>query len=326
VKAFEYASARDLREAVSLLGEKKGKARVIAGGTDLITQLKGRLAEPDRVVNLKTIPGLERIEAGAEGLRLGALVHLTELAAHPEVLKTWRAIAEGAGASATPQIRNAGTLGGNLCQRPRCWYFRNPDFRCRKKGGTECFALEGENKYHAIFGGDDCRVVHPSDMAPPLVAFESKVTLQSPAGERTIPLEEFFTLPEVDVTRENVLEGDEVVSGIRVPRPPAGTRSAYFKVREKSSFDFALVSCAAALSFEGTVCTRARVVLGGVAPVPWRCPEAEAILTGHAVVNALAERAAVAALAPASPLSKNRYKVAMARGVLRRLLTTLARG
>ena len=325
MKAFEYASARDLKEAVALLGERKGKARVLAGGTDLLTQMKERIAEPDRVVNIKEIPGLDRIEAGTAGLRLGALVPLSEIASHAGIRKTWRAVAEGAGAAATPQIRNAGTLGGNLCQRPRCWYFRSEDFHCLKKGGTECFAAEGENKYHAIFGSGGCHIVHPSDTAPALVAFESTITIESRAGERTMPLETFFTPPDRDVTRENLLESDEVVSSIQAPPPPAGTRSTYLKIREKASFDFALVSCAAALTFAGGVCTRARIVLGGVAPIPWRCAEAEAVLAGHAVEEALASRAAEAALAHAVPLSKNRYKIPMVKAAIRRVLTTLAR-
>ncbi len=325
MKAFEYASARDLKEAVALLGEKPGKARVLAGGTDLLTQMQERIAAPERVVNIKESPGLGRIEAAVSGLRLGALVPLSEIAAHAEIRKTWRAVAEGAGAAATPQIRNAGTLGGNLCQRPRCWYFRSEDFHCLKKGGSECFAAEGENKYHAIFGSGGCHIVHPSDTAPTLVAFESTVTIQSRAGERTMPLEKFFTLPDRDVTRENVLGSDEIVSSIQVPAPPAGTRSAYLKIREKTSFDFALTSCAAALTFAGGVCTRARIVLGGVAPIPWRCVEAEALLAGHAVDEGLASRAAEAALARAVPLSKNRYKLPLAKATLRRVLRGLAR-
>ena len=324
MKPFEYASARSLKEAVSLLGEKPGKARVIAGGTDLIPQMKERLAEPDRLVNLKTIPGLDRIGVDKKGLRLGALALLAEIADHPEVLLHWRALAQGAGAAATPQIRNAGTVGGNLCQRPRCWYYRSEEFRCLKKGGETCFALEGENKYHAIFGGDDCRIVHPSDTAPALVAFEAFGTIHSPAGERTVPLEKFFTLPAADVSRENVLGEDEILSGVEVPRPPEGTRSLYYKVREKSSFDFALVSCAAALTFDGKTCTRARLVLGGVAPIPWRCAGAEAILAGHPADPGRITRAADAALSGAAPLSGNRYKVSMAKGIVRRVLATLA--
>jgi xanthine dehydrogenase YagS FAD-binding subunit len=325
MKPFEYAGARSLKEAGALLREKPGKARIIAGGTDLIPQMRERIAEPDRLVSLQRIPGLDRIEIDAKGLRAGALVPLADIAAHPGILDAWLGLAEGAGSAATPQIRNAGTLGGNICQRPRCWYFRSEDFRCLKKGGETCFAQEGENKYHAIFGGEDCRIVHPSDTAPALVAFEASAVVHAAAGERTVPLEKFFTLPSVDVSRENVLRDDEILSGVRVPRPPSGTRSAYLKIREKSSFDFALVSCAAALTFDGKACTRARLVLGGVAPVPWRCMGAEAILTGQPLDAPLINRAAEAALTGAAPLSRNRYKIALAKGVIRRLLMNLSR-
>jgi xanthine dehydrogenase YagS FAD-binding subunit len=323
MKAFEYASARSLKEAVSLLREKAGKARVLAGGTDLVPQMKERIAEPERLVDLQGVPGLNRIDSGGGELRLGALVSLAEIAEHPEIASVWRALSQGAGAAASPQIRNAGTLGGNLCQRPRCWYYRSEDFLCRKKGGDTCFALEGENKYHAIFGGDECRIVHPSDTAPALVAFGSTAAIQSPSGERRLPLAEFFAMPSADVTRENVLRDDEILSAIQVPKPSAGTRSAYLKIREKASFDFALVSCAAVLTFAGPTCERARIVLGGVAPVPWRCPEAEEILAGQALDPARLARCAEAALAGAAPLSKNRYKVALAKAAVRRVLDGL---
>jgi xanthine dehydrogenase YagS FAD-binding subunit len=186
--------------------------------------------------------------------------------------------------------------------------------------------MDGENKFHAILGGDPCWIVHPSDTAPALAAFEASAALQTAAGEKTVPLEKFFALPAADVSRENVLGEDEILSEVRVPLPPAGTRSAYLKIREKSSFDFALVSCAAALTFEGKTCARARIVLGGVAPVPWRCAGAEAVLAGQPLDDARITRAADAALEAAAPLSHNRYKVALAKAALRRLLATLSRG
>ncbi len=321
---FEYASAQSLDEAVALLRERKGRARVIAGGTDLIPQMKTGVAEPERLVDLKGIPGLDRVEITPEGLRLGALVPLAEIAAHPGILESHAALAQGASAAASPQIRNAGTLGGNLCQRPRCWYFRNQDFHCRKKGGSECFALEGENKYHAIFGGDDCRIVHPSDTAPALVAYGAAATLRSPRGERRVPLEDFFVLPSVDVRWENILENDEILVSVFAPTPPPGTRASYTKIRERASFVFALASVAAILTFEGATCSRARIVLGGVAPIPWRCQAAESVIVGYSLDEALIARAAHAALEGAAPLSKNRYKLAMVKGVLRRSLTCLA--
>ncbi len=324
MNAFELAQPRSLEEAMGLLREKKGKARVLAGGTDLIPLAQERVIEPERLVSLRGVEGLDRIEIDEKALRLGALVTLVDLASDPRIRSGWPALSEGAGAAASPQIRNAGTVGGNLCQRPRCWYFRNEDYRCRKKGGEEGFALEGENKYHAIFVGEECRIVHPSDTAPALIAFEATAAIASRSGTRTIRLEEFFSLPSVDIARENILGPDEILTEVRVPRPPAGTRSAYVKIREKESFDFALASCAAVLTFEGTTCTKARIVLGGVAPVPWRCPEAEKVLTGHPIDEALAVRAADAAVSGATPLAKNRYKVTLARNLVRRTLIGLA--
>jgi xanthine dehydrogenase YagS FAD-binding subunit len=320
VKAFSYANPTSLDEAAALLAQDQQPAQILAGGTDLVTQLKEGLTHPDLVVSLRAIEGLDRIEASEDGLRLGAMAPLAEIASHDAIRERWTVLAEGAAAAATPQIRNAGTLGGNLCQRPRCWYYRSEDFYCRKKGGQECFALEGENKYHAIFGGDECCAVHPSDTAPALVALEATVILRSSRGEKEIAMEEFFALPSRDVTRENVLESDEILSEVRVPTLLPGTRSGYLKIREKASFDFALVSCAAVLTLEGTLCTRARIVLGGVAPIPWRCREAEKILEGRAPDAALIARAADEALRTATPLSKNRYKVPMARAAIRRNL------
>ena len=320
---FEFARAESLDEAVALLREKKGRARVIAGGTDLIPQMRTGVAEPERLVDLKGIPSLDRLEASAQGLRLGALVSLTEIAEHPGIRDAYAALAQGAASAASPQIRNAGTLGGNLCQRPRCWYFRNQDFHCRKKGGSECFALQGENQYHAIFGGDDCRIVHPSDTAPSLVAYGAEATLRSPRGERQVPLADFFAMPSADMERENILEGDEILASVLVPSPSPGTRALYLKIRERISFDFALASVAAVLTFEGDTCTRASIVLGGVAPIPWRCRAAESVLAGHTLDDALISRAAEAALEGAAPLSRNRYKLAMVKGILRRSLTQL---
>lgn len=324
MKPFEYASAESLDEAVSLLDEAMGLAKVIAGGTDLIPQMRGGVAAPERLVNLKSIPGLDRIEIDGSGARIGALVPLAEIATHPEIRERWPALAQGAAAAASPQIRNAGTLGGNLCQRPRCWYFRSEEFHCNKKGGEHCYALEGENRYHAIFGGEECRIVHPSDTAPALVAYGAEATLRSPGGERKVLLERFFTMPDVGVKRENVLEFNEVLVSVAIPAPSLETRASYLKIRERASFDFALASVAAVLSFEGAICSRARIVLGGVAPIPWRCEAAESVLTGNSLDEALIARAADAALGGAAPLSKNRYKVPLVKGALRRALRALS--
>jgi xanthine dehydrogenase YagS FAD-binding subunit len=324
LSSFDYAAPGTLDEALQLLADSPSGATPIAGGTDLVTQMRTGIAAPSRLVSLAAIPELSVLEIGEVVLRAGALTPLVRLAEEPAIRARWSALAQGAGAAASPQIRNAGTLGGNLCQRPRCWYFRSEDFHCRKKGGVECFALEGENKYHAIFGGDDCRIVHPSDTAPPLLALGAEIALRSARGARRMPLEDFFALPATDVTRENVLQRDEIVTELLVPAPPPGTRSAYLKIKEKDSFDFAMVSCAAALTFEGDRCTRARLVLGGVAPVPWRCAAAESLLQDRPLDESAIASAAQAALKEASPLSKNRYKIPMAQAAIRRIMARLA--
>src|SRR5262249_13036269 len=233
---------------------------------------------------------------------------------------------EAAGSIATPQIRNLATVGGNLCQRPRCWYFRSPDIVCLKKGGTECYAASGENKYHAIFGGGPSFIVHPSDLAPILVALGAEVDLASLEGRRSMPLEKFFTLPTSgDVRRENVLRPGELVTSVRVPSSVLGARSTYLKFKERASLDFALVSTAAALELGPLGDIRAaRLVLGGVAPVPWRVPEAESFLAGKRPTPEVAAEAAQIALRGAKPLAKNGFKIPLAQALVRRALAKVA--
>jgi xanthine dehydrogenase YagS FAD-binding subunit len=220
-------------------------------------------------------------------------------------------------------LRNQGTLGGNLCQRPRCWYFRG-DFHCLRKGGDQCFAAAGQNQLHCIFGGYECFMVHPSDTAPALVALEAKVTVTGRRGTRQMPLAGFFVLPKTSLVKENVLEPGDVLTEVLLDAPQPGARSAYRKARERASFDFALAGAAIVLSMaEGKVKT-ARVVLSGVAPVPWRSPEAEQALVGKPLDAATAEAAATAAVKPAVPLRENAYKVPLVRGILEETLMALA--
>ena len=223
---------------------------------------------------------------------------------------------------ASPQLRNQGTIGGNLCQRPRCWYFRG-DFHCAKKGGDTCYAIEGENRYHAIFGGDPCYIVHPSDTAPMLVALGASVKVAGQGGERTVALEDFFVLPDEELYKENVLQPGEMVTEIIVPAPASGLVSSYRKVRERGSWDFALASVALALRLSGKRVEEARVVLGGVAPKPWRSLAAEAALTGKQLDATTARTAAQAAVADAEPLEQNRYKVLLVKGIVEESLLAL---
>jgi xanthine dehydrogenase YagS FAD-binding subunit len=224
---------------------------------------------------------------------------------------------------ATPQIRNLGTVGGNLCQRPRCWYFRLENYNCRKKGGTECFAKGGENKYNAIFGGGKSNYVHPSDLAPMLMALDAIVTLAGPEGRRTLPLGEFFILPAVNVRRENVLKEGEIVTEVQVPAWPS-VRSTYLKFKERDSLDFAMSAVAAAieLSPDKTV-RKARLVLGGVGTIPWRVQAAEEFVTGKTLTEEVNAQAAKLALEGAKPMEQNEYKIPLTQALVRRALAKL---
>jgi len=326
MKAFEYTSPHDLRQASELLGHDFSRAKLLAGGIDLLGEMKERIIEPDRVVNLKSVPGLNHLEASAKGLRLGALVTLAEIEEHPVVRRSYAALAEAAHSVGSPQIRNVGTIGGNLCQRPRCWYYRDEGIQCIKKGGSKCYAAEGKNKYNAILGGGPSYIVHPSDCATALVALNARVTIAGPGGKtRQVPLEEFFTLPIVSVLRENILRPNEIVTMVDLPTPAPGTRSVYLKFKERDSMDWALSAVGAALTMRNGVVSNARLVLGGVAPIPWRSKEAEAVLHGKAITPALADHAAEVALAGAKPLADNSYKVPLTRVLIRRALLACAR-
>jgi xanthine dehydrogenase YagS FAD-binding subunit len=327
MKAFEWTNPTTVNEAVKMLtvaapGDIDEAPRPIAGGQDLLTTMKDYTSRPVRVVNLKNIRGLDRITLNARGLTIGALVTLTELEEHAGVRKSFPGLAEAALSIATSQIRNLGTVGGNLCQRPRCWYFRLEEVNCLKKGGTECYAASGESKYNAILGGGPSYIVHPSDLAPVLVALGASVTVVGAAGRRVIPLDKFFTLPsEGNIRRENVLRNEEIITEITVPTSPLAARSTYLKFKERESLDFALASAAVAVQLGANRSVRdARIVLGGVAPVPWRVPAAEKFVTGKSLTpDVLAETAKIA-LADAQPLEKNAYKVPLTQTLVRRAL------
>ena len=329
MKAFEWMSPSSITEAVSALksapapDDADDAARPIAGGQDLLTTMKDYITRPTRVVNLKGIRGLDKIEEdGKGGLRIGALVTLAQLEEHPVVRRSFPGLSEAAHSIATPQIRNLGTVGGNLCQRPRCWYFRLEEVVCLKKGGSECYAATGENKYNAILGGGPSYIVHPSDLAPMLVALGASVSVVGADGKRNIPLDKFFTLPsEGNLRRENVLKNDELITEIRVPASKFAAHSTYLKFKERDSLDFAMSSVAAAIGMGANkTITEARLVLGGVAPIPWRVPRAEASLIGKTLNGDVLMAAAKIALEGAKPLAKNAYKIPLTQTLVRRAL------
>ncbi len=327
MKAFEWTSPATINEAVKMLtvaspGDIDEAPRPIAGGQDLLTTMKDYTSRPVRLVNLKNIRGLDRITLNAKGLTIGALVTLTELEEHAGVRKSFPGLAEAAHSIATPQIRNLGTVGGNLCQRPRCWYFRLEEVICLKKGGSECYAAKGENKYNAIIGGGPSYIVHPSDLAPMLLALGATVTVMGSGGKRVIPLDKFFTLPsEGNIRRENVLKNEDIITEIHVPVSPLAARSTYLKFKERESLDFALASAAVAVQMTPNQTVKdARIVLGGVAPIPWRVPAAEKFLTGKNLTRDVLAEAGKIALAEAKPLEKNAYKVPLTQTLVRRAL------
>src|SRR5437660_10465132 len=285
--------------------------------------MKDYITRPARVVNLKGIRGLDRIEGDARsGLRIGALVTLAQLEENPIVRRGFPGLAEAAHSIATPQIRNLGTVGGNLCQRPRCWYYRLEEAVCLKKGGSECFAATGENKYNAILGGGPSYIVHPSDLAPVLVALGASVAVTGADGKRTIPLEKFFTLPsEGNIRRENVLKNDEIITEVQVPASKFAAHSTYLKFKERESLDFAMSAVAAAVDLQpNKTIKEARLVLGGVAPIPWRIPEAEKFLIGKTLSADVLKEVATLALKGAQPLGKNAYKIPLTQTLVRRAL------
>ena len=333
MKAFEWINPSDITEAVqslttpSPLADVDDSPRPIAGGQDLLTTMKDYITRPARLVNLKSIRGLNRIDGNAKGgLTIGALVTLSELEESATVKAGFPGLAEAAHSIATPQIRNLGTIGGNLCQRPRCWYFRLEEVICLKKGGSQCYAATGENKYNAILGGGPSYIVHPSDLAPMLVALGASVSVTGTEGKRVIPLDKFFTLPsEGSVRRENILKNDEIITQIMVPASGLARRSTYLKFKERESLDFALAAVAAAVELQANKTVKdARIVLGGVAPIPWRVPAAEKFLIGKTLSGDVLKETARLALADSKPLEKNAYKVPLTETLVRRALATAA--
>jgi len=333
MKGFTNQNARTLEEAVALAQEALQAGQSVSfagGGTDLLQLMKDRVVnrpgsgQPDVLVNLKTVEGLDQVTStGQDGVTVGGLITLGALVEDPVIRDRFTSLAEAAESVATPQIRHAGTLAGNVVQRPWCWYYRN-GFPCFKAGGDQCFSITGENQLHAIFGGGPSYIVHPSDLAPALVALDATFRIVGPGGERTLSGADFFVLPSQDAEHENVLRDDEVLASVALPAPRAGVRSTYHKVMDRDAWTHALVSAAVVLEMDGDVCRQARIVLGGVAPVPWRVPDAENMLAGQRVTPDLAREVGAAAVAEARPLSKNAYKVPLTRGVVERTVLALA--
>ena len=321
---FSYVNATSIEQVPSLLGRSWDDAVVMAGGTDLLGEMKDFAAVPKRVVNLKSIEGLDYIRQDDGVTSIGALTTLTDVLENDAVSRDYPVLHQAVSVIASPQIRNMATLAGNILQRPRCWYYRSEEFPCLKKGGARCYAVGGVNTYHAIFGSGPSYIVHPSDAAPALMALDATVKIHGPRGANEVVMDDFFTMPEMNIRRENILRPNEVVTELTIPKPEANSRGMYLKVRERESIDFALVSLAAQMTVVNGTCERASLVLGGVAPVPWRAVEAERYLRGRRITEARAESAAEAAVEDAAPMPHNGYKVEIAKNMVKQAVLALA--
>jgi xanthine dehydrogenase YagS FAD-binding subunit len=326
MRAFEYASPETKEQAVSLLGASWGQTEILAGGTDLLALMKDDVVAPKRLVNIKEIEELKGVRSSAQGLRIGALTTLGDLADNANVVKDYPALAEALNEAASPQIRNLATLAGNLCQRPRCWYFRNGLGLLPKSDDGKDLVADGENRYHAILGNDGpAKFVSPSTVVPALIAYGATVRVVGPKGKREIPLEKFYLTPTTEIEREHDLRPNEIVTEVLVPSAQ-GVMAAHYEIRQKAAFDWPLAVAAVALTMSGSKVESARVVMGYVAPVPWPSAEAEQVLAGKSISEEVAKAAAEAALQHAKPLSHNAYKVQLARVAVKRAILKAASG
>src|SRR6266699_3648698 len=303
MRPLEYLSPNTRTQAISLLGAGWGSSEILAGGTDLLALMKDDVIAPKRLINIKDIKDLRGVSSNAGGLRIGALTTLGDLADDAQVKKDYPALVEALVEAASPQIRNMATLGGNLCQRPRCWYFRNGLGLLPKDASGKDLVAAGENRYHAVLGNDGpARFVSPSTVAPILIAYGASVRLQGPKGERELPLEKFFVTPKDESEREHDLRPNEIVTEVTIP-DATNVKAAHYEVRQKAAFDWPLAVAAVALKMDGTNVQSARVVMGHVAPVPWRSAEAEQAIASQSINEDTAQKAAEAALKNAKPLS-----------------------
>lgn len=334
MRAFQLHEPNSMTEAVELLAVHGTRGRPLGGGTDLVAgimrdQVIGTgMPYPSHLVDVTKLPGMVGIRIGSEGAVIGAATTLAAVEESDDLRRSWPVLVEAAGEVASPEIRAIGTVGGNLHQRPRCWFFRNKDFDCIKKGGDICFAIKGDNRYNAILGGHLCFIVHPSDLASTLVALDAQARVVSSAGERTVPFGEYFRGPQEDLLRETVLRPDELLADVLIPAPAPDTYEAWEKINEKDAptWDFALASVTVVMTVVDGVWRGGRIVLGGVAPVPFRATAVEKVLAGKDIRSALP--AAIAEIREAArPMSNNAYKVDLVEYLLERVIVAaLERG
>ena len=332
MRPFEYTSPKSLNQVPALLGKSWGEVEILAGGTDLLSLMKDDIVTPKRLVNIKKLdaPEMHAISntTGSnkeKGISIGALAELVRIAGAGDIRQHLPSLAAAAGEAASPQIRNLATLGGNMCQRPRCWYFRTGSGLLAMDKNGKSMVLEGDNRYHAILGNDGpAYFVSPSTVAPVLISYNAMIRIAGPGGQREVPLEKFFVVPKSENEREHDLKPNEIVTSIFVPLPAAGVRAAHYEVRQKEAFDWPYATAAVALTMVGSTVKQARVVMGHVAPVPWVSADAAQALEGKAVTQATAEAAAQAAVAKAKSLGHNEQKIHLARVAVKRAILKAA--
>jgi len=324
MKQYDLYEPTSLSEATGLLNQFGAGAKVVAGGSDLLggvmkdwVQGKG-MPLPAQVIDLTTIPNLTGITNSGDGLHIGATTTLTDVIDSKDVQGSVPMLSTAASTIASPLIRNFGTLGGNINQRPRCWFFRGENFNCYKKGGDFCYSVTGDNRYHAIIGGELCYIVHPSDTATALLALNASAKVTGPGGDRTVAFDQYFHGPREDVLTENVLKPNEIMTEVIVPKPAAGAKMAWSKIKDRQVYDFAVVSVAAIFTVDGSGNWQdGRIALGGVAPVPYRAQVVEDALKGKNIQQTV-KQAAAQIRTVARPMSLNAYKIDLVQGLIER--------
>ncbi|MBU2506258.1 MAG: xanthine dehydrogenase family protein subunit M [Bacteroidetes bacterium] len=320
MKKFEYAQPKSIDEVFQYLEDPDSVIK--SGGIDLLDLMKEDLIAPKRLVNIRSINQLSFVRENEDGtISIGPNVTLSELADNEIITKYFPALREAARLIATPQIRNAATIGGNLCQRSRCWYFRSIDFDCSRKGGSHCYALFGENKYHAVLGAKSgCAIVQPSGTAVALMSLNAVLVISNGKNEKQLDLNEFYVEPAQDITKETILENNELIVEIIIPKEMRNYKNRYIKLKEKQSYDWPLADVAVALKMNGIKCEEANVILGSAAPIPWKSKEAEFELKGNRITKELARKAGEASMEEAFPLAENKYKIRLFKIVVYRAI------
>lgn len=320
MKNFNYIQPKTLSDAFKYLKTKNNSSIALAGGTDVLGLIKNNIEAPENVVNLKTLKELNGIKylPGKE-LQIGSLTTLADIAEHAIIKEKFTSLAMAAKEVASPQFRNIATIGGNICQRPRCAYFRS-DLKCLRKGGETCYAYNGQNKYHCIVGGGPCYIVHPSDTAVALMALDAKVVINSSGKSKTLPISKFFVLPDVDYRNENVLKPGDILEMILIPETKAGIKSVYVKFKERDVWDFAIISVAANFKKENNRLVNVNLSFGGVAPIPWQSKTINELFEGITADEISIKAAADKMFVKNDVLEMNGYKIPLVRNITKRLL------